>query len=72
MVDAYNWQLYKSGVFNNCGTNLNRHVALVGIVGNNTWKIKNSWGTTWGESGYIRLSAGNTCGICNAGGIYAS
>ena len=30
------------------------------------WKVRNSWGTKWGESGYIRLAYGlNTCGIIN-------
>jgi len=68
-VDATNWGSYKSGVFNNCATSLNHAVLLVGVVGGN-WKIKNSWGTGWGESGYIRLAAGNTCGVCAYAGVY--
>ena len=63
-VDATNWSKYASGVFNNCAKSLNHGVTLVGVVGGN-WKVKNSWGTTWGESGFIRLTTGNTCGICN-------
>ena len=63
-VDATNWSNYKSGVFNNCKTSLNHGVLLVGIVGGN-WRVKNSWGTSWGESGFIRLASGNTCGLCN-------
>jgi len=63
-VDANNWSPYRSGVFNNCGTSLDHGVLLVGVT-DQYWKVKNSWGTTWGESGFIRLARGNTCGICN-------
>jgi C1A family cysteine protease len=63
-VDATNWSPYKSGVFNNCKTSLNHGVLLVGVT-DASWKVKNSWGATWGESGFIRLARGNTCGICN-------
>ena len=64
-VDATNWSQYKSGVFNNCQKSLNHGVLLVG-VSDQFWRIKNSWGTSWGESGFVRLARGNTCGICNA------
>lgn len=63
-VDAANWSKYTSGVFNNCRKSLDHGVLLVGIKDGN-WVIKNSWGTTWGENGYIRLASGNTCGLCN-------
>jgi C1A family cysteine protease len=63
-VDATNWSTYKTGVFNNCKTSLNHGVLLVG-VSDQAWKVKNSWGTSWGESGFIRVARGNTCGICN-------
>jgi len=64
-VDATNWSPYKSGVFNNCKTSLNHGVLLVGVNSENVWKVKNSWGTSWGVNGYINLAKGNTCGICN-------
>lgn len=67
-VDATNWSPYKSGVFNNCATGINHAVLLTGVVGGN-WKIKNSWGTSWGEAGYIRLASGNTCGVCVYAGV---
>lgn len=63
-VDATNWSKYSSGVFNNCATKLNHGVLLVG-ANDQSWKVKNSWGASWGESGYIRLARGNTCGLCN-------
>ena len=62
-VDANNWSNYASGIFSNCGTSLDHDVFLVGAT-NDYWKIKNSWGTSWGESGFIRLKSGNTCGVC--------
>ncbi len=63
-VDASNWSSYKTGIFNNCATKLNHGVLLTGVTGG-AWRVKNSWGTSWGEQGFIRLTAGNTCGICN-------
>lgn len=63
-IDAGNWTKYETGIFHNCGTRLNHFALLVGIT-NEYWKLKNNWGVTWGQKGYIRLSRGNTCGICN-------
>lgn len=63
-VDATNWSKYSSGVFNNCATRLNHGVLLVGAT-DSYWRVKNSWATSWGENGFIRLARGNTCGICN-------
>ena len=63
-VDANNWSHYSSGIFNNCKTSLDHGVLLVGVT-DTYWKVKNSWASSWGEKGYIRLSRGNTCGICN-------
>jgi hypothetical protein len=61
-VDAGNWGLYRGGVFNQCGQGINHAVTLVGY-NDEGWIVKNSWDTNWGETGYIRLSPGNTCGI---------
>jgi len=61
-ADQREFQLYKSGVFTGtCGTNLDHGVLTVGYGidgGNEYYKVKNSWSTTWGEKGYIRLGKG--------------
>jgi len=62
-VDASVWSSYRSGVLSNCGLNVNHGVLLIGS-NEQYWRIKNSWGATWGESGFIRLARGNTCAIC--------
>lgn len=63
-VDATNWSFYRSGVFSTCGKNVNHGVLAVGWDDNNNWIIKNSWGTNWGQKGYITLKTGDTCAVC--------
>lgn len=63
------FQLYKRGVLTtDCGTTLDHGVLLVGYGNDGAksyWKVKNSWGSTWGEHGYIRLARGvNGPGEC--------
>jgi len=55
---------YGRGILTNkCGTSLNHAVLAVGYT-SQYWKVKNSWGSRWGESGYIRMTRnGNECGI---------
>jgi len=67
-VDARKWQSYSSGVFSGCGSfvQLDHGVLAVGYT-DSYWKVKNSWGTRWGEKGFIRVTYGkNECGIANA------
>ncbi|BAT09432.1 Os09g0564200 [Oryza sativa Japonica Group] len=68
-----NFQLYKQGVYSGpCGTSINHAVLAVGYgaTPDNTkyWIVKNSWGTGWGEMGYIRMkrdiaAKSGLCGI---------
>lgn len=62
-VDASVWSAYRSGVLSNCGLNVNHGVLLVG-ASDSFWRIKNSWGASWGEKGFIRIAPGNTCDVC--------
>lgn len=62
------FQFYKSGVVENCtDRSINHGVALVGLDelnGKEFFLIRNSWGTSWGDNGYIRLSTtGSQCGL---------
>eukprot|EP00066_Takifugu_rubripes_P023646 XP_011612912.1 PREDICTED: cathepsin L1-like [Takifugu rubripes] len=64
---------YSSGIYeeSNCNpNNLSHAVLLVGYGsegGQDYWLIKNSWGPSWGEGGYMRLirDGKNPCGIAS-------
>jgi cathepsin L len=62
---------YSSGVITNeldCGYDVNHGVLAVGYGKENNeeyFLIKNSWGTSWGEQGYVKISTSwkNVCGV---------
>jgi cathepsin L len=73
-ANQFAFQYYSSGVLTGtCGTDLDHGVLVVGYGttdGQEYWKVKNSWGTDWGENGYILIckdcdknGAAGECGI---------
>jgi len=67
-VDASSWQNYNGGVLSSCGTSVDHCVQLVGYsnYGNSGayWIVRNSWGSTWGETGFIWIEIGqDLCAI---------
>lgn len=65
-VDGTNFYNYRGGIFDLCGTNLSLALLLVGAT-DSFYRLKTSWGSSWGEAGYIRLlRVNNICGICLA------
>jgi len=74
-ADQQSFQFYKSGVYDDpsCGDTLDHGVAAVGYGttddGKDYFKVRNSWGSSWGDEGYILMSrstehnVNGTCGI---------
>jgi len=71
-ADTKSFQFYKSGVLTatDCYTQLNHGVLAAGYGEENGlkyWLVKNSWGTSWGDQGYIKIlrsDSTNDPGIC--------
>ncbi len=71
-ADTRYFQSYSSGILtsSSCGTSLDHGVLTVGYGeenGQKYWLVKNSWGTSWGDMGYVKIARSdstNDPGIC--------
>lgn len=69
------FQLYKGGILSGicAGGGLDHGILLVGYgidsTGGEYWKVKNSWGASWGEAGYGRFAVGGICWSTGVVGI---
>jgi C1A family cysteine protease len=71
-ADTRYFQSYSGGILtsSSCGTTLDHGVLTVGYGeenGQKYWLVKNSWGTSWGDMGYVKIARSestNDPGIC--------
>jgi C1A family cysteine protease len=71
-ADTRYFQSYSGGVLtsSSCGTKLDHGVLIVGYGAENGqkyWLVKNSWSSSWGENGYVKIARSdstNDAGIC--------
>jgi len=71
-ADARYFQSYSGGIItsNDCGTNLDHGALIIGYgedKGQKYWLVKNSWSTTWGDNGYVKIARSdnrNDNGVC--------
>lgn len=68
-ADQTVFQNYKSGVItgSSCGTNLDHGVLAAGwgtLDGQDYFLVKNSWGASWGDKGYLRIGIEAGKGVC--------
>ena len=65
-ADQFDFQFYSGVLTGNCGTELDHSLMVVGYGTDGTneyWKAQNSWGSTWGENGYVLI-----CKDCDQNG----
>ncbi|TNV79062.1 hypothetical protein FGO68_gene11626 [Halteria grandinella] len=69
-ADTFVFQFYSGGILNSkaCGTNLDHGVVAVGYGADASGKpyyiVRNSWGSSWGQGGYVNIAIVEGAGIC--------
>ena len=75
-ADSEVFQMYRSGVITSkmCGTKIDHGVLVIGYgteKGEHYWLVKNSWGSGWGDNGYVKIlkneedTGAGICGIAS-------
>lgn len=70
-TDSDSMQFYHGGIMNpkHCSDDVDHAIVIVGMGSSNGvgyWKLRNSWGSDWGEEGYFRMHRAvreSMCGI---------
>ena len=67
-ASGYGFSSYSSGVYSGCPSGITSYdvdhaVELVGYDEEGNYIIKNSWGTSWGVSGFAVISKNRDCGM---------
>jgi KDEL-tailed cysteine endopeptidase len=68
-ADTFTFQSYTSGVITGtaCGTNLDHGVVAVGYNDEAKpayYKVRNSWGASWGDKGHVKIGIEEGAGVC--------
>jgi C1A family cysteine protease len=66
-INADGWQYYAKGIYTDCRAGASNHGVVLAGMDSTSWLIKNSWGYSWGEDGYIRVSRtapNKACNVC--------
>jgi len=69
-ADTKLFQFYKSGIlrdttYNECGQYISHKILLVGYNDIQVyWRLKNNWGSDWGEAGFVRIGQKDAPGFC--------
>lgn len=55
-INSNGWETYSSGIFACSDFNWPNHAVLIVGYTDQYWTIKNQWGSSWGEGGFMRIT----------------